>query len=114
MKYLIAEDLALSRPPEGPAPSYIIPFAEWLVDQGYGLASTRNQVRMTAGFSKWLGVRIDVPVFRELIPLPPRRQFVGVPEQLVDRADYVGWSRRFFGKSPDFSNTYRCAQSYST
>ena len=114
MKCFIAEDLALSRPPEGLGASYIIPFAERLVDQGYGLALTRNQVRMAAGFSKWLGVRIDFPIFREVIPLPPRRHFVGVPERLVDRADYVEWSRRFFGNSPDFSDTYRCAQSYST
>ena len=39
MKYFINDDLALSRPPEGPAASYIIPFAEWLVDRGYGLVS---------------------------------------------------------------------------
>ena len=51
MKYFVNDDFALSRPPEGPAANYIIPFAEWLVDRGYGLVSTRNQVRMAAGFS---------------------------------------------------------------
>ena len=54
MKYFINDDLALSRPPEGPAASYIVPFAEWLGDRGYGLVSMRNQVLMAAGFSTWL------------------------------------------------------------
>ncbi len=55
MKYFINDDIALSRPPEGPVASYIIPFANWLVDRGYGLVSMRNQMLMAAGFSKWLG-----------------------------------------------------------
>ncbi len=54
MKYSINDDFALSRPPEGPVASYIIPFSNWLVDRGYGLVSTRNQVLMAAGFSDWL------------------------------------------------------------
>jgi hypothetical protein len=54
MKYFIDDDFALSWPPEGPVASYVIPFAQWLVDRGYGLVSTRNQVLMAAGFSKWL------------------------------------------------------------
>ena len=54
MKYFIDDHFALSRPPEGPVASYVIPFAQWLVDRGYGLVSTRNQVLMAAGFSKWL------------------------------------------------------------
>ncbi|MER8752593.1 site-specific integrase [Mesorhizobium sp. M1050] len=54
MKYFINDDFALSRPPEGPVASYVVPFAEWLVDRGYDLVSTRNQVRMAAGFSTWL------------------------------------------------------------
>ncbi|MEX2696644.1 hypothetical protein [Rhizobium mongolense] len=55
MKCFIKDDLALSRPPEGPVASYIVPFAEWLGDRGYGLVSMRNQVLMAAGFSKLLG-----------------------------------------------------------
>lgn len=55
MRHFINEDLALSRPPEGPVASYIVPFVEWLGDRGYGLVSVRNQVLMAAGFSKWLG-----------------------------------------------------------
>jgi integrase/recombinase XerD len=54
VKYFINDEFALSRPPDGPVASYVIPFAEWLVDRGYGLVSTRNQVLMAAGFSKWL------------------------------------------------------------
>lgn len=54
MKYFINDDLVLSRPPEGPVASYIVPFAEWLGDRGYGLVSMRNQVLMAAGFSTWL------------------------------------------------------------
>ncbi|TGU46770.1 integrase [bacterium M00.F.Ca.ET.152.01.1.1] len=55
MKYFINDDFALSRSPEGPVASYIVPFAEWLGDRGYGLVSMRNQVLLAAGFSKWLG-----------------------------------------------------------
>ena len=54
MRYFINDDFALSRPPEGPVANYVIPFAGWLVDRGYGLVSTRNQVLMAAGFSSWL------------------------------------------------------------
>jgi integrase/recombinase XerD len=54
MKYFINDDLALSRPPEGPVASYIVQFAEWLGDRGYGLVSMRNQVLVAAGFSEWL------------------------------------------------------------
>jgi integrase/recombinase XerD len=55
MKFFINDDLALARPPEGPVAGYIVPFAEWLADRGYGLASMRSQVLMAAGFSEWLG-----------------------------------------------------------
>ena len=52
--FVINDKLALARPPEGPLASYIVSFAEQLVSQGYGIVSLRNQVRMAAGFSKWL------------------------------------------------------------
>ena len=55
MKYFINDDLAVSRPPEGPVASYIVPFAEWLSDRGYSLFSIRNKVLIAAGFSKWRG-----------------------------------------------------------
>jgi hypothetical protein len=37
MKHFIDDDFVLSPPPEGPLASYVIPFAQWLVDRGYGL-----------------------------------------------------------------------------
>jgi integrase/recombinase XerD len=57
MTYFMSDDLAMSRAPEGPVASYIIPFSEWLVDRGYGLVSTRNQVLMAAGFRNGSGKR---------------------------------------------------------
>ena len=44
MRRSINNGFALSQPPEGPVASYVIPFAEWLADRGYGLVSTRKQV----------------------------------------------------------------------
>jgi site-specific recombinase XerD len=55
MKFVINDNLVLSRPPEGPVASYIVSFAEWLINRGYGIVSLRNQVLMAVGFSKWLG-----------------------------------------------------------
>jgi integrase/recombinase XerD len=55
MKCFINDDLALSRPPEGPVASYIALFVEWLGDRGYGRVSMRDQVLIAADFSKWLG-----------------------------------------------------------
>jgi integrase/recombinase XerD len=54
MKHFIDDDFVLSPPPEGPLASYVIPFAQWLVDRGYGLFLRRNQVLMAVGFSKRL------------------------------------------------------------
>jgi site-specific recombinase XerD len=54
MKFVINDNLVLSRPPEGPVASYIVSFAEWLINRGYGIVSLRNQVLMAVGFSKWL------------------------------------------------------------
>ena len=87
MKYFITQDLALSRPPEGPAASYIIPFAEWLVDRGYGLVSTRNQVRMAAGFSKWLRQKgVELPCWSILGGTSPSRQaWRGMDHLAADR-----------------------------
>lgn len=65
MKYRINDSFALSRPPEGPVASYIISFSGSLVDRGYSLVSTRNQVQMAAGFSNWLRQnRIDLADIR--------------------------------------------------
>jgi hypothetical protein len=45
MKYFINDGLTLSPPPEGPLTRYIIPFADWLVDRGYGLVSLERSIR---------------------------------------------------------------------
>src|ERR1700692_2205272 len=55
MKYVINSQFALSRSPEGPLADYIVPFATFLSEQGYGLVSMRNQVLLAACFSRWLG-----------------------------------------------------------
>ena len=79
MKFVINDSLALSRAPEGPVASFIISFAEWLVDRGYGLVSLRNQVLMATGFSRWLQHEaIDLQSICER----------HVERYLVDRAQY--------------------------
>ena len=80
--------------------------------------SVKALISLTRALEKWPNPRSrvskDVPVFRKVIPLPTRRQFVGIPEQPVDRADYVGWPRRCLGNSLYLSDSYRCTKSYST
>ena len=92
MKFVIKDSLALSRPPEGPIASYIVPFAGWLIDRGYGIVSLRNRVLMAVGFSKWLrqkGIEL-----RGIGAEHPERY-------LLDRAHYrrpkLGDSARLFG-----------------
>ena len=71
MKHFINNGLAPSRPAEGPVASYIVPFAEWLGDQGYSLIYMRKQVLMVAAFSKWLehnGIAIS-----DISPAHPER-----------------------------------------
>lgn len=55
MKYIINDQVVLSRPLEGPLAAYIGSFGRWAVEQGYGLSSLRRQVRLAACFSRWLG-----------------------------------------------------------
>ena len=54
MKYVVNDQLVLSRPPEGPLAGHIVSFAKSTTEQGYGLASLRNQVLIATGFSQWL------------------------------------------------------------
>lgn len=79
MKFVVTDSLALSRPPEGPVAGFIISFADWLVDRGYGRVSLRNQVLMAAGFSGWLE--------RKAIDLQNICDH-HVERYLVDRAEY--------------------------
>ncbi len=54
MKFVIIEQVVLSRPPEGPLAPHIVSFAKSVGNQGYSLESLRLQVRIVAGFSRWL------------------------------------------------------------
>jgi integrase/recombinase XerD len=54
VKFIIDNQLVLSRAPEGPLALHIGPFARSLTEQGYALASIQQQVRLAAGFSRWL------------------------------------------------------------
>jgi integrase/recombinase XerD len=57
VKYIINDQVVLSRPLEGPLAAYISSFGRWASEQGYGLWSLRRQVRLAACFSRWLGQR---------------------------------------------------------
>lgn len=54
MKCVINNEVVLSRPPEGPLAAYIVLFAQSLREQGYGLWAQKYQVRIAAGFDRWL------------------------------------------------------------
>ena len=54
MKYFIDMILRCRGRQSARVASYVIPFAQWLVDRGYGLVSTRNEVLTAAGLNKWL------------------------------------------------------------
>jgi site-specific recombinase XerD len=57
MKYVVCDQVVLSKSPEGPLAPYIGSFAKFLGTQGYALSSIRQQVRLSAGFSRWLKQR---------------------------------------------------------
>ena len=54
MKYVVCDQVVLSKAPEGPLAAYIGPFAKFISAQGYALSSIRRQVRLCRGFSRWL------------------------------------------------------------
>lgn len=55
MKYIVCEDVVLSRPLEGPLSAHVSWYANWVRDEGYSLYSRHRQVRLAARFSRWLG-----------------------------------------------------------
>lgn len=55
MKYIVNDQVVLSRPLEGPLAAPIASFAQWVSEQGYALYTLHRQVLLTAGFSRWLG-----------------------------------------------------------
>jgi site-specific recombinase XerD len=55
MKYIINDDVVVSRPLGGPLAGQIAAFAKWARDQGYAQESRYRRVLLAAGFSRWLG-----------------------------------------------------------
>jgi len=54
MKYIVNEQVVLSRPLEGPLAAYVDGFAKWSSKQGYAVCTLRRGVRLAADFSRWL------------------------------------------------------------
>jgi integrase/recombinase XerD len=54
VKYVIHDQVILSRAPEGPLAAHLIPFANALNAQGYSGQLLKLQVRIAACFSRWL------------------------------------------------------------
>jgi integrase/recombinase XerD len=57
VKFVITEQVVLSRRPEGPLAPHLVPFAESAREQGYSLSSLRQYVWTAACFSRWLKQR---------------------------------------------------------
>ena len=55
MRYIVNEDVVLSRPLEGPLSAHIEAFAASLREQGYAPKTRHSQVLLAACFSLWLG-----------------------------------------------------------
>ena len=55
MKYIINDQVVLSRPVEGPLAAHIPSFAQWASEQGYARYSVYRRVLLAACFSRWLG-----------------------------------------------------------
>lgn len=55
MKYIVNDQVVLSRPLEGPLAAHIASFARWASEQGYALFSLYRRVLLAACFSRWLG-----------------------------------------------------------
>lgn len=54
MKYVVCDQVVLSKAPEGPLAAYIGSFAKFIGAQGYSLSSIHRQVFLSASFSRWL------------------------------------------------------------
>ena len=53
MKYVVCDQVALSKALEGPLAAYLGSFAEFISAQGYSLSSIHRQVLLSSGFSRW-------------------------------------------------------------
>jgi len=63
VKFIIDNRIILSRAPEGPLATYLVPFARAMREQGYARYSLYRQVLLAACFSEWLRQR-DVALRR--------------------------------------------------
>jgi integrase/recombinase XerD len=54
VQYVIHDQVILSRAPEGPLATHLVPFADALSAQGYSGQLLKVQVRIAACFSRWL------------------------------------------------------------
>jgi site-specific recombinase XerD len=71
VKCLIDHHVVLSRAPEGPLAAQVGPFARSLREQGYTRGAIHQQVRLAAGFSRWLNQQ-GIAVRRLTSEHPPR------------------------------------------
>ena len=54
MKYVVCDQVVLSKALEGPLAAYLGSFAEFVSAQGYSLSSIHRQALLSSGFSRWL------------------------------------------------------------
>jgi site-specific recombinase XerD len=54
MKYIVNDQVVLSRSLGGPLAAYVKGFARWSSEQGYAVYTLRRRVRIAADFSRWL------------------------------------------------------------
>jgi len=57
MRFIVIENVVLSREPSGPLAARIKPLAESLNREGYGIQSIHRHAMLAACFSAWLGKR---------------------------------------------------------
>ena len=71
MRYIVNDDVVLSRPLEGPLAAYVERFARWSGERGYCAYSLKRRTRIAADFSRWLGQKA-VPL-RQVTSSAPRQ-----------------------------------------
>lgn len=57
MRFIIDNEVVLSRPLEGPLASQVTAFAKWVREQGYAQHPRYRRVLLAACFSRWLGLK---------------------------------------------------------
>src|ERR1700737_895269 len=57
MRFIIDNEVFLSRPLEGPLASQVTAFAKWVREQGYAWHPRYRRVLLAACFSRWLGLK---------------------------------------------------------